>query len=92
MIVLDTFDLVDAYGWTKREVLREAMNCAKRHAEMMWYLPRCVVLKGQKVEGEDTISNIEVWGHILEIPEEMKHWTERLNEHQGNLTAVWEGE
>ena len=100
MIKLDCFDMHDTFNTDKRTMLKYAMDAAKRHAETMWYQVRCVAIKDIKFNVEfkyklfsgvandvevGTVYTIDVWGHEVEIPDEFKHWTERLQDHVNAL-------
>lgn len=82
--------------WDKRKILREAMESARRQSDVMWFIPRAVAIS--KIEydvidehgygrGPCNRWSIDVYGHELEVPDHMKHWTERLQERVDMLTS-----
>ena len=107
MIKLDQFQMHDTFMTPRHVMLGYAMDAAKRHAEMMRYQVRCVAIVSVEYQkpvalelfgnkGKEEIVDvytIDLWGHEIEVPDEFKHWTERLTNNAHLLTTgdAWDG-
>jgi len=94
MIKLDSFDMYDSFMTPKKVMLRYALDAAKQHCEMMWYQARAVSIREVDYEDPKNVKwTFEVWGHEIEVPDEFKHWTERLinNAHMLTTGDAWDG-
>lgn len=97
MIKVHEFDMVDGCTprWSQRQILQEAFVAAKRQSDMIWILARAVSIVRMKEVVDDHAYGrgpcnrwtIAVWGHEIVVPDEFKHWTERLQDMSDRLTT-----
>jgi hypothetical protein len=98
MIALYEFAVEDKYYTDHRKLMRIALDAANREGEYMGFDARCVAIKHRMAYIKDGVNwqryVFVVYGHEVEVPEEFKHWTERLQNMVGMLTIgdAWAGE